>query len=291
LPGRTRPEHYNDTQYASFYNPTIRTPYTVSNWIGQAAVPSGGFWGRDHGDNSGIPPDASKRTVGGVYPIGGAYGAGEDVQTSGTKGALGAGIMPILMSSFVHFIKAEAMLTVPGVAGTAKDEFIAGISSSIDRVLVPVNNYPIINKDNEPYTYAAEGTYAPGTLVINQGTGALNTTEVENYSTFGKIAIRDKKDYIDFLAAKYDEVASDSDRLELIIKEYYLAAWGNGLETYNNYRRTGFPSNLQPTIEPASGAFYYTAYYPGNSVNNNPNSPANLRTRKVFWDKANLNLH
>ena len=89
---------------------------------------------------------------------------------------------------------------------------------------------------------------------------------------------------------KYDAATSVA-KLEIIMKEYYLACWGNGIEPYNNYRRTGFPSNFQPTVEPISGDYYYTALYAGTSVNNNPNTPSNLRSRKVFWDKANIILH
>jgi hypothetical protein len=79
--------------------------------------------------------------------------------------------------------------------------------------------------------------------------------------------------------------------LELIIKEYFIASWGNGIEPYNNYRRTGYPSNFQPTLEIASGVFYSTALYPSSSTVNNTNAPNNVRTRKVFWDKANVVLH
>jgi hypothetical protein len=43
--------------------------------------------------------------------------------------------------------------------------------------------------------------------------------------------------------------AAGTNKLELIIKEYFLAAWGNGIEPYNAYRRTGYPSNFQPTLE------------------------------------------
>ncbi len=32
-----------------------------------------GYWGRDHGDNSGIPPDGELRTTWGIYPAGGEF--------------------------------------------------------------------------------------------------------------------------------------------------------------------------------------------------------------------------
>lgn len=254
IPGRTRPDHYNDAQYYSFFDSAIRTPYTVSNWFSGSAVASSGYLGRDHGNNSGIPPDATLRTVAGLYPVGGAYGStAASVQTSGIAGALGAGIMPMVLSSYVHFIKAEAILEA-GVSGDAKAELLAGISASIDKVTTPVNDYPILSA-----------------------------------SDIAAIATK-KTDYLTFISDFYDTL-SPSKKLELIIKEYYIAAWGNGIEPYNNYRRTGFPSNFQPTLEPVSGAFYYSALYSADSASNNPNTPSNVRTRKVFWDKAGIVLH
>lgn len=258
LPGRARPSHYNLTDYASFYllsNVANRfTPYVVSNWSNpsESNVAANGFWGRDHGDNSGIPPDDDKRTVAGYYPIGGEFGTAKSVQTNGNKGKLGAGIMPILLSSYVHFMKAEAILEL-GIAGDARAEFIAGINESIDKT---IHLFPL------------------PTL----STGQLNSLNfnIANYPVF--------------MGTKYDEAVGD-DKLQVIIKEYYLATWGNGIEPYNNYRRTGYPSNFQPTIQPVSGVYYNAALYPQGVVNNNPNAPANDRTRKVFWDKANVELH
>lgn len=250
LPNRTRPDHYNDIKYNSFYDNTIRTPYTVSNWVGGAIVDNG-YWGRDHGNNSGIPPDADLRSVGGIYPIGGAFGSPSSVQTSGNKGALGAGIMPIILSSFVHFLKAEAILTL-GISGDARLELQQGIEQSIDKT---ANFKPGVGPQPTPAVLQAQKSWYVNTFIL----------------------------------PRYD--ASNNDKkLEMIIKEYYIAAWGNGIEPYNNYRRTGYPSNFQPTLEPDAGVFYSTALYSGDSVNNNPNAPANVRTKKVFWDKANLEL-
>ncbi|MCX6184623.1 MAG: SusD/RagB family nutrient-binding outer membrane lipoprotein [Flavobacterium sp.] len=258
LPGRSRPAHYNETKYASFFDNTIFTCYVVSNWVSGTAVASSGFWGRDHGDNSGIPPDSDKRTVCGVYPIGGAYGTAGTVQTSGTKGAKGAGIMPILLSSYVSFLIAEASLTVPGYVDPvrAKTFFLLGIDQSVDKVTSFNSEY--INS-----------VIKPNQLL------AVNANKVF---------------YHNFMSTKFD-VSSNNKKLELIIKEYYIAAWGNGIEPYNNYRRTGFPSNFQPTIIPSSSPYFSTAYYPASAVNNNPNIPNNLRTRKVFWDNLSITLH
>lgn len=258
LPGRARPSHYNENEYASFYDNNILTCYVVSNWTGGAAVAAKGFWGRDHGDNSGIPPDADKRTVGGVYPIGGAYGTPGSVQTSGTKGAKGAGIMPMILSSYVNFLIAEASLTIPGYmdAARAKTHFLNGIDQSVEKVT----------------NFNAE--YVATAIKPAQQT-AVNTNK-----TF----------YRNYMAGKYDAGSAD-EKLEIVIKEYFIAAWGNGIEPYNNYRRTGYPSNFQPTIIASSSPYFSTAYYPASVVNNNPNMPNNVRTRKLFWDTAGVELH
>jgi Starch-binding associating with outer membrane/Susd and RagB outer membrane lipoprotein len=260
IPGRTRPVHYNNIDYNSFYSPGIRTCYTTSDWISPttSTPPTTGYLGRDHANPAGIPPDAEIRSVAGVYPVGGSFGgqsgnANEIVQKSGTSGALGAGIMPIMMSSFVQFLKAEAILKIPGVLGDAKAELLGAITKSIDRVTTPIDNYPV-----------------------------LTTAILSNISN-------KKTAYLNFISAEYTSGTVD-EKLEIIIKEYYLASWGNGLESYNNYRRTGYPSNLQPTLELNSGSFYYTAFYPQDASSSNPNTPPSLRTRKVFWDKANLTL-
>ena len=65
-----------------------------------------GFYGRDHGNGQGIPPDGPLRTEYGVYPAGGSFDNNSFTftQTNGTLGALGAGISPIWLYSFTAFI-------------------------------------------------------------------------------------------------------------------------------------------------------------------------------------------
>lgn len=247
-----KPLHYNNSEFSSFFDPSIKAPYCFSNpTSGNLPSFTGAYLGRDHGDNSGIPQDSEFRTVAGIYPCGGAFGQPTPVSTSnaaGTKGALGAGIMPILLSSYVNFIKAEAILA-HGASGSAKVELENGIRNSINKTTTFISIKPEL---------------LPTTVEINS--------------------------YVNFVLGKYDSY-NNAKKLELIIKEYYIASWGNGIESYNAYRRTGYPSNFQPTVEEISGNYFYTAYYPNVSVNNNPNAPLNVRTKKVFWDVAALNLH
>jgi len=103
--------------------------------------------------------------------------------------------------------------------------------------------------------------------------------------------IEEINDYIDAALASYD--AGGSNKLDLIINEYYKAAWGNGIEVYNNLRRTGFPSDIAPSIAPDPGTFTYTMLYPQNYVDNNNNPDAVQKTveQRAWWAQESLNLN
>jgi len=69
------------------------------------------------------------------------------------------------------------------------------------------------------------------------------------------------------------------------MKEYYIALWGNGLDAYNNYRRTGKPENMQFTQEADPGAFNRSMIYPSVHVNLNQNAAQkSSQAVQVFWD-------
>ncbi|EDM43806.1 hypothetical protein SCB49_09450 [unidentified eubacterium SCB49] len=206
-----------------------------------------GFEGRDHGDAG--PPvaaDFPKVTVQGLYPIGGKYNDGTTEAVSASSGAAGAGISPIMSHAFTRFLIAEAQLTLNGNAGAARSALIAGVTASMDKV-----------------TSFQGGANGAG----NEPTGA----EIQSY--------------IDSVGAAYD-AASNEGKLDIIIKEYYKAAWGNGIEVYNNFRRTSYPSDLAPSIAPNPGTFTHSMLYPANYVNNNNNPDAVQKSsvaEKIWW--------
>ena len=53
------------------------------------------------------------------------------------------------------------------------------------------------------------------------------------------------------------------------------------------YRRTGFPSNIQPALEPAAGSssdpFPRSFFYPINHVSRNSNVDQKTLADPVFW--------
>ena len=65
-----------------------------------------GYWGRSHGNDEGTPPDNFRRTAVGVYPAGGRFDDDSFGNVGLGQGAGGAGIEPIILSSYVDFWRA-----------------------------------------------------------------------------------------------------------------------------------------------------------------------------------------
>ena len=97
-----------------------------------------GYWGRDHGNDQGIPPDGFLRTLNGVYPAGGLI----DGRLSGDApggavngdGQGGAGVTPILLASWVDFMQAEKALFADGDATAARAHLDNGMTKSTAKV-------------------------------------------------------------------------------------------------------------------------------------------------------------
>ena len=213
----------------------------------------GGFFGRDYGDNSGTSPDQPFRTTWGVYPMGGQFDANQAATVSLGYGAGGAGINPIWLSSFTEFLLAEASLTLGIDAGASTGTLLKnGINASIAKVIA----FPA------SIGYTVPSNYVPTATQINN--------------------------YVNLVINKFNS-ATPAQQLDIIMSEYYIAAWGNGIETYNNIRRTGSPTDVQvPVTTPTPGFFMYSFFYPSVFVNRNINAPAQKTpgtgVNKVFWD-------
>jgi hypothetical protein len=221
-----------------------------------------GYFGRDHMNGSGIPPDGVLRTIYGLYPGGGKFDDGlsnGDAQNAGTDGAQGAGIAPIWQSSFTHFNLAEAVLTL-GAAGDARAFLAAGIEMSQSRV-----------RDFESLVDGAEQVASGPPIDV-----FVDDTYPDD-SLFTS--------YVTFVMDEYDAAGTDTERLGIVSREYLIALYGNGIEGYNLYRRTCLPADIQPSIDPNPGPFIRSALYPAVHVNLNQNvQQKNSFTDPVFWD-------
>ncbi|MFX0555152.1 SusD/RagB family nutrient-binding outer membrane lipoprotein [Maribacter sp. CXY002] len=209
-----------------------------------------GLWGRNHLDNDGIPPDQQFRTLFGVYPVGGPFDDNSFRNVSGSaavnEGLAGAGISPMLMSSYTYFMLAEASLTL-GTTGDARTYMENGIRQSISKVI----------------SFGSS-------LATNSGV-VPTQTEIDDH-------------ILDILNA-YD-AGNETDKLRIIVEQYFIALWGNGIEAYNTYRRTGQPDNLTPGFFLAdSGTFLRSNWYSQTAADNNTNlTQKSAPDTPVFWD-------
>jgi hypothetical protein len=219
-----------------------------------------GYWGRDHLSNEGIPPDGLLRTAWGLYPAGGLYDNDAGRGVSLGAGAGGAGIHPILTRSFVDFMLAESALTL-GTTGDAR----ALLKSAVEKSLADVRSM------------------------------VLGTTEASKINTYEAsisfVWATEAEKYVNKVLELYDAATTDDGRLNIIATEYWLALHGNGIESYNLYRRTGKPAGQQPALEPTPGAFVRSYYYPLGFVARNKNATQKPNaTVQVFWDTNPANF-
>jgi hypothetical protein len=221
--------------------------YSAGNFIFCQFEP--GFYGRDHGDDSGTNPDSPFITCAGVYPAGGKIDAKPTTNrtfyepTRQGDGANGAGIQPIFMSFFTDFMKAEYLLRKNNSIEDAKTALATAIGNSVTQI----RNFA-----------TSKGQTLPAGL--EPSTSAYQSA----------------------VATKYDNAA---DKMDVIGREFYMACFGNGIEAYNLYRRTGAPKNMQPTRVINPGVFFHSLVYP--SVYVNLNSTASQKdvdvVNRVFW--------
>jgi hypothetical protein len=230
---------------------SLQTPPAHYDGFPFCGLPNG-FWGRDHGNDEGIPPDGFLRTLVGVYPAGGAFDDSRFEPLGLGEGAGGFGITPVLLSSSVHFWEAEVALASGDAAG-AKTHMLAGLADSVAKVMA---------------------------FGANDSTGDLSAAPTADDVS---------------LHASSIEAAFDADATggwNVLAQEFFVSLYGNGNDAYNFYRRTGYPNNLQPNLEPDPGSYVRSLWYPSNFVNTN--SSVNQKpdvTQTVFWDNGSTSLY
>lgn len=212
------------------------------------AADAEGYWGRDHGNREGLPPDGRLKTARGLYPVGGRF---DDNAFQGInnieQGARGNGISPILLSSTVDFWRAEAALF--GGSGNATTHLVNGVQKSINYVR------------------------------------SFEQRHVNEYDDSFIPPASDDATYIAEVTANMNAASGNAAKLDVLAKEFFISLYGNGIDAYNFYRRTGAPRDIQPHLEASPGRFIRSHYYPANSANNNINITQKQDvTTRVFWD-------
>ena len=205
-----------------------------------------GYWGRDHGNAEGIPPDSFQKTSSGVYPIGGSFDDDRFTSVSVGAGAGGAGIVPIMLASWTEFMKAEVALAA-GSAGAASTALSAGINKHINKVL----EFGSLDPDADSAFFASAS---------------------------------DVSSYVSSVVNTFNS-GSNEQKWEVLATQQFIAHYGNGMDSYNFYRRTGYPKKLQLNIDPNPGAFVRSFFYPANEANVNSNIVQKPGVDlQVFWD-------
>jgi len=162
-----------------------------------------------------------------------------------------------MSSSFVDFLRAEAALTM-STGEDARALLESGIRASIAKA-----------KSFE--------SLVPNTL----------SREIDvrgDVSTVAELFVPGQEDIDEYVNLVLDNYDNASDKLDVVMKEYYIALWGNGLEGYNMWRRTGKPNNMAPALEPTPGTFARSFFYPSDFVNRNATVTQKEITEPVFWD-------
>jgi hypothetical protein len=209
-----------------------------------------GYWGRDHGFGGGIPPDTFLRTGRGVYPVGGNYDDSRFASVGLEQGGGGAGITPIWLASWSHFMLAEVALVSGGAAsGYLQD----AMQISIDKVM----SFGSLDGDAD----------------------LTNTDNGGTVPTSGTVS--------DYISAKVNEFSNGdmASKWNILGLQSFVAHFGNGSNSYNYYRRTGYPTTLQFTVEPTPGNFVRSFFYPADEATPNPNVEQKPNVDgQVFWD-------
>lgn len=305
-------ESYNSTQFGSyvspwFYeimkgvnpnihdgNPDPRMPYYFFNQLtdGQfppdqgnttTGDPKADYWDASTGFFSirfgtvGPNRDFSTEnsvTYPGIFPTGGRYddNAGGGVNALMASSNRPTGVAPHRLLTYDEFLYIQAELMQVGkMSGNAGAKLTEAVNASFAKV------DQVVSENGAPQNIP--------TLV---GKPAVNT----------------------FIANVMNEFAAGSDakKLEIIMTQKWVATFGDPLDQYNDYRRTGYPvlanplgaspeyqlnnddgfplNDAQTTLNGGANSYQLSFFWPQEELNSNLNAPAqkNPTTYKIFWD-------
>ena len=195
---------------------------------------------------------ANVQTLHGLYPIGGRYdnGAGGVGVSASGPGSVGQRLMPYFNRKF---IEAEYLLDELNDAAGARTELDAAIRAAFAKV------------------NAVAAAVPAATQVVPQIPGATIDAYVLQILTL------------------YD-AATAARKLEIIMTQKWIANYGFGLDSYTDYRRTGYPLLFDPTTDADPNTisdFPYALRFPYRDLDlqTNPNAPEqpNIYETKIFW--------
>jgi hypothetical protein len=226
---------------------------------------SNGYYGRNPGDGTAAPADLARRADFGIYPAGGLYDN----------------------SPINNLTGANLYLTNTGATGSPK---VIAVSDGTGAGVLPL----ITNAMVKFIRAEAALTLATGDdarQYFSEGvTASLNSISAFAVANGGiAIPAASITGLVNKLLVQYD-AAGSAGKLNLVMTQKYIAGFGNGMESYNDYRRTGLPV-LRDLLSPLS-TFPLRLYYSQTELSANTSFGADAsaiqvaqQITPVFWDK------
>ncbi|GAA4270850.1 SusD/RagB family nutrient-binding outer membrane lipoprotein [Aquimarina gracilis] len=268
-------------------NPDPRLPYYFVNQLlpGQfprdqgdsvTGDPNADYWDAATGFFSirfgSIGPDRdgavqNDATFPGIFPCGGRYDDGAGFARTINSGT---GVAPKRILTYDEFLYIQAELMheglMPGDAGAKLREAMTASFAKVDQVVA--------------------GTGTSQTVPVLAGSTAVTT-------------------FLDNVMNEFN-AASDEKKLEIIMTQKWVATFGDPMDQYNDYRRTGYPVLADPNgpspeyqldngdgfplidnLTVLNNDFQVSFFWPQRELNLNQNAPPSQKdptTYKIFWD-------
>jgi hypothetical protein len=144
--------------------------------------------------------------------------------------------LQLMSAAEAFFLKAEAAARGWAGAGTAKDNYESGISTSFNQYGLNASTY-INNAVSTPAPYTDPKSVTPGQNDINAGNPWLSTITI-----------------------KWDDADAFEKKLERIITQKWICMFPDGQEAWSEFRRTGYPKLFPVVINNSGGKISTTVF-------------------------------
>jgi hypothetical protein len=171
----------------------------------------------------------------------------DEAELIGSNEGTGAGLFPMITSWMVKFYQVEAALTL-GTAGDPRALFEEAIRDQMNKVV----SFGLAN-DPDAELPDAESVDA----------------------------------YVKNWLERYDAAASNENKLAVVLKQAWFSNFGNGFESWNAFRRTGYPNDLQQPIQRVRQFALRIPYAQDDlTLNQNSGAAADVAFDRdpIFWD-------
>lgn len=183
--------------------------------------------------------------------------------------------LPWMKVAEVYFLRAEGALRGWNMGGSAKDLYEQGIKVSFDEYAIPADVYSKYLENDTGVAMDYEDPHNPENNIKG----------------------------IDKTTVKWNESASNEEKLHKIINQKWLAMYPEGQEAWSEFRRTGYPKlfpvvhNFSSAMKPAGGIadgeFVKRLRFPRNDKNSNGKEVENavkllsgpdIEGTRLWWD-------